>query len=173
MNTRLFIGLVLIAIGLYWFSIQPKGEMSGAVLGKQSSDFTLTDEKGQKISLHDYRGKIVLVHFWATWCSPCVGELPLLDQFQKKFSSGEPFVVLPISVDEEGKKAIDAFRKRVPFEMTALLDPNGDVADKYGTYRLPESYLVDKEGKIIQKIVGPQNWTSPSWEQKIRGLLTP
>lgn len=147
---------------ILWVYLQNGSDAASDVVGKQAGDFTLKDEKGNTVHLADYKGQVVLLHFWASWCNPCVVEFPTLNNLYHAME-GKPFVILAVSMDEGGKKDIDAFRKNVKFDFNAVLNPDQTVADLYGTFRLPESFIIDKNGKVARKIVGPQDWTNPEW----------
>lgn len=168
---RIFFLSVLLALTIfYWFYIQNGSQSHNAVIGQAAPDFTVKDEEGREVRLSDLRGKVVLLHFWATWCPPCVSEFPLLNELYGKLKNSD-FVLLAVSMDEKGKKAIDAFRKKISFDFPVYLNPDQTIADLYGSYGLPESFLIDKQGVIIRKIVGPQEWNKASWEKKIRELF--
>lgn len=128
-----------------------------AQIGSTAPDFTLTD--GQKtVQLSQLRGKPVLLNFWATWCPPCVQEVPDLVALQQQM--GDKLVVLAVSmdVDEEAYKTFTA--KRMPGVLT-VRDPDHKSSEMYGTFAYPESFLIDKDGKIERKFIGPVEWTSP------------
>ncbi|MBI4412240.1 MAG: TlpA family protein disulfide reductase [Deltaproteobacteria bacterium] len=174
MNRKsLFLLIALLAVIGTWSYFQ-QGTNGGdySLVGKEAPDFSLKDEKGNTVRLSGLRGKVVLLHFWATWCPPCVEEIPSLDKMVKKFDPAK-FMLLPVSVDEEGADAIKAFRKRVSFSFSAGLNPKADVADLYGVYRLPESLLIDQNGKVVKRIGGPQDWEHPRWEEMINKLSPP
>lgn len=171
MSKRVFFILLIFSALFYWFFIIPENRIdSDGSEGRIAPDFTLKNEEGAKVSLSALKGKVVLVHFWATWCSPCVAEFPTLNVLYQKMPK-DHFVILAISQDEEGKRAIDVFRKKVPFDFSAVLDPKQDISDLYGTYRLPETYLVNKEGMIVKKFIGPQDWSQPKIQEKIKQIL--
>lgn len=169
MKNHHFLFIIIVGSLLYGIFLWSEYRQTDEIVGQVAPNFTLQDEAGNKVSLTDHRGKVVLVHFWATWCPTCLDEIPLLDQLQKQFSSS-PFVLLAISEDESFED-IEKFRKKVPFDFPVYLDEMQKATDAYGTYRFPESYLVDKEGIIVKKFVGPQNWDQPIWRAKIHELL--
>ena len=126
-------------------------------IGKTAPDFTVTD--GQKtVQLSQFRGKPVLLNFWATWCPPCVQEMPDLVALQQQM--GDKIVVLAVSmdVDEAAYKAFTA--KRTPGLLT-VRDPDHKSSTLYGTFAYPETFLIDKNGKIQRKFIGAVQWTSP------------
>lgn len=133
--------------------------------GTPAPDFTVADAS-RTVHLADYRGKVVVLNFWATWCAPCVEELPSLMTMQRDLPEVQ---VLAVSVDEDR----DAYRQFLTEHKISLLTVN-DVAkhssDLYRTYRWPESYVIDRNGVIRRKFIGPQNWTSPEILEYLRRL---
>jgi peroxiredoxin len=127
-----------------------------AKLGTTAPDFTLND--GQKtVQLSQFRGKPVLLHFWATWCPPCVQEVPELVAMQKRV--GDKVVVLAVSVDVDDA-AFQAFTAKRMQGLLTMRDGDHKSSSLYGTYAYPESYLIDKDGKIQRKFIGPVEWNS-------------
>ena len=133
-------------------------------IGQKAPGFTLQDLTGRSVSLQDLSGKVVLLHFWATWCPPCLTELPALIRFSKGLNP-DKFALLAVCVDDTGPEAVGAFLESWGFEIPALLDKGGRLARKYGTYRYPETYILDREGFLQKKIVGAGDWNSPKWVQ--------
>lgn len=129
----------------------------GPKQGNKAPSFSLPNRSNKKMSLNDFHDKLILLNFWATWCGPCVEEIDSLEKLYQKLKNRN-FEVVAVSLDEDGWKAIDAFLKKKPVTFTVLLDESFSVAQSYGTYRVPESFLINKNGEIIEKIVGPQNW---------------
>jgi cytochrome c biogenesis protein CcmG, thiol:disulfide interchange protein DsbE len=128
-----------------------------AKIGTTAPDFTVSD--GQKtVQLSQLRGKPVLLNFWATWCPPCVQEVPSLVALQSQV--GDKVTVLAVSMDEDAD-AYKAFTaKRMPGVLT-VRDPDKKSSAMYGTFAYPESFLIDKDGKIQRKFIGAVEWTSP------------
>jgi cytochrome c biogenesis protein CcmG, thiol:disulfide interchange protein DsbE len=125
-------------------------------IGKAAPDFTVTND-GRSVRLSSYRGKVVVLNFWASWCAPCIEEIPSLNQLQRQMPG---IVVMGVDMGEED----GAYRQflsdnRVDFLTIrdALQQSNG----LYGTSRPPETYIIDRNGRIRRKFIGPQDWTSP------------
>ncbi len=135
-------------------------------IGSMAPDFTLQDG-AKTISLHDYRGKVVVLNFWATWCPPCVEEMPSLVQLQKNM--GDRVTVLAVSVDVDGNAFRDFVAKR-KVDLLAVRDADQKSNSLYGTYKFPETYVIDREGKIRRKFIGAVNWTDPDIEKYLAGL---
>jgi peroxiredoxin len=123
-------------------------------------DFKFPGLDGKMVSLSDYKGKVVLVNIWATWCPPCVEEMPSMEKLYKKFK-GENFEILAVSIDEPGLKAVAPFMKKSSLTFPALIDSEGTIKTVYGITGIPESFIIDKQGILIKKIIGPVDWTTP------------
>jgi peroxiredoxin len=124
-------------------------------------DFTFPGLDGKKVSLSDYKGKVVLVNIWATWCSPCVEEMPSMEKLYRKFK-GENFEILAVSIDEPGLKAVAPFMKKSNLTFPALIDSEGAIKAVYGITGIPESFIIDQQGILLKKIVGPVDWATPN-----------
>lgn len=129
-------------------------------VGLPAPDFAFPDIQGKMIRLSDYRDKVVLVNIWATWCSSCVDEMPSMEKLYQKLK-GEKFEVLAVSVDSSGLKVVAPFVKTHKLTFPVLIDSAGTIGTAYGTTGIPESFIVNKEGILIQKIIGPLNWIQP------------
>lgn len=172
MNKRFYLLLAVFAL-IAWAIVtlfRHDAEV-GPERGTQAPQFSLSDREGRQIKLQDYRGKAVLINFWATWCGPCRHEMPSLEQLYKKFE-GEGFEIIGISLDEEGWGPVDAFLKVVPVSFPIVLDHEQLVSEKYQTYRIPETYLIDKDGKIADKFVGPQDYNRPVFYKAVERVLS-
>ncbi len=121
--------------------------------------FTLSDPDGNPISLSDFRGKFVLLNFWATWCPPCVKEMPSMERLAKLFAQ-RPFVVLGISLDLEGAEIVKPFLARLGVTFPIVLDPRGTMARAYGARDLPSTFLLNPEGNVIAAAKGEREWDS-------------
>ena len=122
-------------------------------------DFTFPGLDGKKVSLSEYKGKVVLVNIWATWCPPCVDEMPSMEKLYQKFK-GKNFEILAVSIDEPGLKAVAPFMKKSNLTFPALIDSEGTIKAVYGITGVPESFIIDQQGILIKKIVGPVDWAA-------------
>jgi thiol-disulfide isomerase/thioredoxin len=128
-----------------------------AQIGTEAPNFTVSD--GQKtVSLSEFHGKPVVLNFWATWCAPCIEEVPSIVALQKEM--GDKVVVLAVSIDVDNDAYTKFTEKRMPGILT-VRDGDQKVSSLYGTFGWPETYIIDREGKIRRKFIGPQDWTSP------------
>ncbi|MCH9046967.1 MAG: redoxin domain-containing protein [SAR324 cluster bacterium] len=122
-------------------------------------DFKVESLSGDKLSLQDFRGKTVLLNFWATWCPPCVKEMPSMEQLYQKFRN-QSFSVVAISIDEAGAGIVARFVKRLNLSFPIGLDPNKLVSKAYGTNALPSSFILNSEGQVIAAAKGERDWFS-------------
>lgn len=128
------------------------------VAGKTAQDFP-TEINGKLGRLSDLRGKVVVLNFWATWCPPCVEETPSLNRLQKYIESRNG-VVLGVSVDDD-PEAYEKFLKDQGVNFPTFREPTRKLALDYGTPVFPDTYIIDRHGKIARKFYGPQQWDSP------------
>jgi cytochrome c biogenesis protein CcmG, thiol:disulfide interchange protein DsbE len=143
-----------------------QGEPSLA--GSSARDFAF-DLAGKPEHLSDLRGKVVVLNFWATWCPPCVEEAPALNQLQAHIATGGG-TVLGISVDDDAA-AYDQFLRSYRVNFPTFRDSSKKIAATYGTSMYPETYVIDRQGRIDRKIVGPQNWTGAEMTSYLDSLL--
>jgi len=133
--------------------------------------FVLEKLEGGDAGLAGYKGKIILLNFWATWCIPCREEMPGMETLWQKYKE-QDFVVLAVSVDEGSKSRIETFSKLLDLSFPILLDPNSEVSDLYKVSNMPTSFLIDGNGKIISRIVGTEDWSSPAAVELVEKLLS-
>jgi thiol-disulfide isomerase/thioredoxin len=124
---------------------------------------------GQPFQLQQLRGKVVLVNFWATWCEPCVEEMPSLQKLRTRLQ-GAPFEVVAVN-HQEGEARIRGFLKKVPLDFPIVRDTDGDVTRAWHARLFPSSYLVDAEGKIRYVLAGATDWSAPATVKKVEALL--
>jgi len=134
-------------------------------------DFVSENLRGGNTSLEDYRGKIVLLNFWATWCVPCRAEMPGMETIWQKYKE-QGLVIAAVSVDEGSRGRIETFSKILDLSFPILLDPESKVSDLYKVSNMPTSFLIDRNGKIISRIVGTEEWASPEAIQLVEKLLS-
>ncbi len=144
--------------------IQPWSADSGA------DKFTLPDLKNQQHELSDYRGKVVLVNFWASWCPPCIYEMPELTKLKKHFA-GQPFEILALNVGEK-KYRVRKFVKLINFNLPVLLDTSSETFDAWGVQTLPTSFLIDGDGRVSYRIRGNPGWDQEETITLIEKLIT-
>lgn len=150
------------------FAIPSYRQGEPGIAGKRAEDFALT-VNGRPAHLSDFRGKVVILNFWASWCPPCVAEIGTLNALQNKIAS-HGGTVIGISVDED-PAAYEKFlvEHNVPF--LNFRDPTKKISENYGTVLYPETYIIDADGRIERKISGQQDWDSPEIVSYIESLL--
>jgi peroxiredoxin len=124
---------------------------------------------GAPVSLGALRGKPVLVNFWATWCKPCEDEMPAMERLYRSLHA-DGFELLAISVDT-GEPEVVTFRDRLGLTFPILRDPDRRVSTRYQALRFPESWLIDADGTLVARFIGPRDWDAPEYEGRIRALL--
>jgi len=138
--------------------------------GMLAPNFTFPGLDGKKASLTDYRGKVVLLNIWATWCAPCVAEMPSMEKLYQELKD-EGFEILAVSVDESGAEAVSPFMEKHKLGFPVLLDTKGDIKSLYQTTGIPESFIVDKDGMILEKIIGQRDWAASGAIRFFRNLI--
>jgi len=121
-------------------------------------EIQLKDVYGNTVSLSDFRGKVVFLNFWATWCAACVVEMPSMDKLHHRFKDKD-FVMIAINLQESDIQ-VKAFFKKMKLSFTALLDSNGEVATGLAVNALPTTFVLDKKGRIVGAAIGPREWHS-------------
>ena len=132
-------------------------------------DFTLPDAAGRKVSLKDFRGKVVFLNFWATWCESCREEMPSMERLYQEFKS-KGLEIVAVNVKDKRPAAL-AFVKELKLNYPVLLDADGDVGLLYGSFGLPVTYLVDRKGVLLARLWGPADWHSPAARKLIASLV--
>ncbi len=170
---RINIALALVCLSGAPLNAQQDAESDSPSAPRFVPLFTLTDHNGNKVSLESYRGSIVMINFWATWCPPCIEEMPTM-QALKAFLADQPFEILAVNMGEE-KSVINTFIERIgiDFSFPLLLDPTTSVAMDYQVSGLPATLLVDRQGAFVFGGVGPRDWNSDKSRNQILALLAP
>ena len=160
------VGFVLVFV---LFFTKPRGQFHAVSLGEVVPNFTLPADNGRNVSLEDFRGRIVVLNFWASWCGPCIDELPSLKKFADKYQNTN-LLVLGVSLDED-PEAYKDFLVQNQILFPNLRNPSHSVSEMYGTFKLPETYIISRDGHLINKIIGPTDWTNPQMTSYIDSLL--
>jgi cytochrome c biogenesis protein CcmG, thiol:disulfide interchange protein DsbE len=154
-SLRIVIPVFLAAVlaGCVGCNDQPKLHL----IGSQAPDFTLQDSE-RTVSLHDYRGKIVILNLWATWCPPCIGEIPDLELLQKRM--GDKVTIVAVSYDDTDN-AYTQFVREHKLGFLTVHDRERKLKDLYQPTGPPETYVIDRSGKVLRKFIGAQQWAGP------------
>jgi cytochrome c biogenesis protein CcmG, thiol:disulfide interchange protein DsbE len=128
-------------------------------IGEAAPDFRLAGLNGAPVALQDYRRQVVVLNFWATWCPPCVEETPSLERFAQTLRARR-VAVIGVSVDQDAG-ALRKFAADYHLSYPIALDPQQALAARFGTFKFPETYIIDRQGKVAEKIIGAINWEDP------------
>ena len=143
--------LILLLTGCYSGSRPPH-------IGTPAPDFTVQDSD-RKVSLDEFHGKVVVLNFWATWCPPCIDEMPSLVEMQQHMRN-KGIEVLAVSVDAD-QDAYQSFLKAHNVDLLTVRDPDQKSNNLYGTFKFPETYIIDRKGVLRRKFIGPVDWGQP------------
>jgi len=167
-------------VGVAWLS---RGSNRPVINGSVAPAFAATTVDGDSVTLADYAGKVVLVNIWATWCGPCLTEMPSMQRLYESLEGqpgSENFEILAVSIDAPlgqrdvaGRLGGDlrAFAKNLHLTFPILHDPSGTIQRTYQTTGVPESFVVGKDGVIYKKVAGPTEWDAPDNQELVRRLL--
>ena len=163
LQTLLALSTVLLAVVL-WDAIRDKS----VYVGDTAPDFEIRTDSGFSLTRSNFGGKVLVLNFWATWCPPCVQEIPMLDALHQQLKDSG-VVVLGVSVDKNEAKYKE-FLRRFNVRYQTARDPEAKIGDLYRTYKYPETYVIDSNGKVVQKIIGA-DWTVENLSRFVKTLL--
>jgi len=162
------VGIAALSFGVVWLQ---SAKYEPLTVGKPAPDFVLPDLADKSVRLSDYRGKVVFLNFWATWCKPCREEMPSMEVLYKNFEK-DGFVVLAVSIDRvTTKKDIPPFIKSMNLTFPVLVDSWGQTDKRYKLMGVPETYVIDQQGVLREKVIGPRDWTRLDSLNVVRSLL--
>ena len=137
--------------------------------GDTAPNFKVVTEDGKTITRGDFGGKLLVLNFWASWCPPCVSETPSLEEFARELAP-QGVVVLGVSSDRN-ENLYHKFIQRFGITFETARDPQADISASYGTFQIPETYLIDRNGKVLEKVISNQNWMDPEFLARVRRML--
>ncbi len=161
--------------------VEDVAALGGETADRPAPDWSLPTREGSTLSLRDLRGKVVFLNFWASWCPPCVEEMPSMEQLARKYQ-GRDLVMVAVSQDDSAE-AVEAFLNSSdpstgepimpsgPVTMRVALDPSAATSRSYGTERLPETYIIDREGRVVARFVNKYDWGREEVDRFIERLL--
>jgi DsbE subfamily thiol:disulfide oxidoreductase len=135
----------------------------------EAPDFTLPDPAGNRRSLKDYRGKVVMLAFWASWCPYCREELPAMERLYREFK-GKGLEIVGVNIKDKRDEAL-ALVKKNGITYPVLMDPEGEIGLLYGAFATPTVYLIDRKGTVLARMWGPAGWYSPEARKLIAALV--
>jgi peroxiredoxin len=167
----LIAGVVMTAIFGVALAIKLRPQLNLIEIGSTAPDFDAVQlPTGKPVTVEDYRGKVVLLNIWATWCPPCKVEMPSMERLHRKLA-GTDFRLVAVSVDEEDSTVVNTFVKEMGLTFEILHNRDGSIRRIYQTTGVPESFVIDRDGVIVKKIIGAADWEAPVNEALIRRLL--
>ncbi len=165
---------LIVGGGAFWYAryqdsmTQRTADAQGP--GKPAPGFSLQDASGKTVTLEQFKGQAVVLHFWAKWCPPCIEELPEWLKAAKRFE-GKPMKWVAISLDRSWDDAHKIIPKEgLPENVVSLLDAERIIPDLYGSYQFPESYVLNRDLQIVEKWVGAQDWSNPAIVDRLGAL---
>jgi len=167
-NRNYWIGIALSIVALCYIFADSLSERL-VKQGDQAAAFSVTASDGKQYSIKDFHGKVLVLNFWAAWCKPCVDEMPSLNRFAAEMKD-KGVTVLGISVDHADAK-YKKLVKAANITFLAFLDPKADISSSYGTFKYPETYIIDKSGKVVEKIIGEKMWLDPDVIANVKRYL--
>ena len=163
--------LIAAAAAVFYRSLVPPESPSGSLAFLSSAkSLPIYDRQGKVVDLAAQKGRLIVVHFWATWCPPCVEEIPALSRFWEKYRNRKDLTLYTVSVDKDWK-TIDDFSRKNPNDLPIYRDPNSATAQRFGTTMFPETYIVNPAGRVIYRVQGGIEWTNEDVQQRINQLL--
>jgi len=171
----ILIGCIFLGLlngGVARADVSPKIVKAAAVpqIGVSAPNVTLKTLQGKPVTLADYRGKVVLLNFWATWCPPCRAEMPSMERLNRIFQSTD-FALLAVNVEPDGEQTVPAFLKRWPHSFPVLLDVEAKAQNTYQVFRFPETFIISREGVILNHVIGARDWDDADIVEYLRFLL--
>ncbi len=175
LRTRKYSVLVIYVLFSLFFiagceNIGALGKAKRMEIGKPAPDFVLQDATGKTWQLSSQKGKVVFVNFWATWCKPCRDEMPSMEALNKAMA-GKPFQMLSIVFNDDLKMA-ESFARRLGATFPVLANPGPELTDAYMITGVPETFLVDADGILQHKFIGPYNWNTPEMRNLVLKLFS-
>jgi cytochrome c biogenesis protein CcmG, thiol:disulfide interchange protein DsbE len=169
-------GIVLVAItGHRGTRVSPlsseQSESAPVAAGNQAANFKLEALDGHTVSLDSLRGKVIFLNVWATWCEPCREEMPSMQTLYEDFKSNKDFVMLAVSQDIKGRSTVAPYVEKNGFRFTILLDPENKISSSYDMSGVPETFIIDRTGKIVAHHMGAFDWSRPDVRDALQQLL--
>ena len=166
-----FAVLLAATAAVFLKSLSPPESPSGSLAFLSAAkSLPIYDRGGRAIDLSKEKGRLSIVHFWATWCPPCVEEIPALSRFWDQYRGRSDVALYAVSVDKDWK-TIDDFAKKNPNQLPIFRDPEEATAHRFGTTQYPETYIVNSSGRVLYRVQGGIDWNDKEIQKRIEQLL--
>ncbi len=165
MRKWIVLGLIALSFGLL-LTVRRTPSLSV----QTAPEFILPDIQGQAVRLSQLKGKVVMLNIWTTWCPPCRKEMPTMETLHRRLQNSD-FVMLAASQDVDGESTVLPYLQEGGFTFPVVLDVNGEVGKKYGVTGYPETFIIDRQGKVVHHHIGYNDWGLPVVESALRRLL--
>jgi len=174
------IGVVLVVLGIAAVAFQrllpphPGGSVESGdnvAAGELAANFDLKDLKGNSVTLRSMRGKVVFLNIWATWCGPCREEMPSMEALFNSFKNRKDFVMLAVSQDRTGRETVEPYIEHNNYHFEILLDPDNQLQDSYNLTGVPETFIIDRKGRIVAHHLGAFDWSRDEVREALQELL--
>jgi peroxiredoxin len=169
-KAALVIIILVVVAAVVFIVLGQKEKFEPVVAGTVAPEFELPGLDGKQHKLSEYKGKVVFLNFWATWCKPCAEEIPSMQMLHENLKSF-PFEIVAVSVDKDGPEVIEPFLKKYGVTFPVLHDRKGRVKELYKTTGVPETFILDQNGVIAEKVWGPRDWADPASTKLIMELI--
>lgn len=166
---RFLIALIALSTLILSYGIYNAVRDKTVNVGDRVPSFQVATSNGASIGSGGFGGDLLLINFWATWCAPCIQEMPSLQQFHQAYAN-RGVVVLGVNVDRN-EQTYRQFLQRSGISFPNTFDPKAELSSRFGTYKFPETYLINREGRVLEKFIGPETWTSPEVVARIERHL--
>lgn len=172
MKSKTLILLILIFFGtaIAFYILRHQYTPSTTRVGLPAPDVELTDTYKNTLKLSELKGFVILINFWATWCPPCIDELPSIERLSRHLAGNSKFKMITILYNDDVNKVL-RYMKETGYTFPVYLDSEGDAAEKFGITGVPETFIIDKKGILRNKVVGPSEWDSPYVIEAISKLI--
>jgi thiol-disulfide isomerase/thioredoxin len=169
--TLVFSAAVVVVGAVFYRSLVPPESPGGSLASLSTApELPIFDRQGKRVDISKEKGRLVVIHFWATWCPPCVDEIPELSRFWEQYKERNDIVLYVVSVDKDWK-IVEDFNAKHPNALPMYRDPESATAKRFGTIQFPETYIANRAGRVLYRVQGAVQWRDPEVKEKIRQLL--
>ena len=164
--------VAIAVVGTLWIRslVPPESPTGSLAFLSAAGELPVYDRAGKTHDLAKEKGRLVIVHFWATWCPPCVEEIPALSRFWEEYGKRRDVVLYVVSVDKDWQ-IVERFAAKHPSRLPMYRDPNSKTAARFGTVQYPETYIANEHGRVIHRVQGAVSWDDPAVRRRIEQLL--